>query len=489
MTVGAEPMPARGPIPGSPSPAAAWIGRRDTRSSILERMSATLKANLNRTVLLERDGEGGVVIKRFHSPGALRKLADGMRAAREFRVLTGLRDRGVSVPAPLELRKQDECWEVLIEWIPGAFPLDEFLSGRRPLPSQAGDLARKLARLLAQAWSCGLVHSDLHPGNVLLDPDGELWLIDFQHAKLRDVVPPRRVHRDLVHLAAELRELVSPRFRARFLVELLRHSPAATVEALPPARELARAVEDEARINHRHRVHRRQLRWTRESSSCRALASDQHVGWIRKEIEPHQERSLIGLAQTDFDATAVQLSNGFEVQELETRDSAWIAIRAQDASVLLEAWYTAARVREHGLPAPEPVLMLEEPEARVLLRDPFRCRPLHKTLESLQRSERHRLCERLMALLGSLHDRGLALADLSAETFRVHAGRPTFGGPLEVVAATPARRIRDRQAVAELLELQDAPERERTDWSISYCNAWRGHRSELSELLQEMRDD
>ncbi len=449
-------------------------------SILAKAMPALLKTNLNRTVLRDREANREIVVKRFHSPGALRRLADGRRAAREFEVLSGLHERGLPVPEPLELRKRDEHWEVVSAWIPNARPLEDFLRGGHAIPPAAGDLARRLARLLARTWSTGLVHSDLHAGNVLLDEAGEAWLIDFQHAQIRTEVSLRRRINDLVVLSAEVRELVSARFRARFMVELLRNLDTDNRTALGARTALAQRVEEEARLHHRHRVHRRQLRWTRESSSCREFDQSPMHGWVNREFEVADDLGLKAIIGTPFDQTSTLLSNGFEILEIDHPEGNWILVRAQEESVLREAWYTAVRVQDHGLPGPTPCLFLDEPEPRAL----FRERPNgHYLTKALALRSGNELLSPLMHLLGGLHDRGLALADLSLETFRAAGREVSFGTPLEIIAATPSRRARDRKAARELIDGDG------TSWADAYFSAWRGDRAELVGLREEIERD
>ncbi len=440
-------------------------------------MRTTLKTNLNRTVLLEQHGAAGVVTKRFHSPGALRRLTDGRRAAREFRVLSQLHELGLPVPTPLDCAKEGEHWEVRTEWIPETQTLDELLEEPRKIPADSGDLPRRLGESLARFWSAGLDHSDLHAGNVLLDAAGRIWLIDFQHARVTADLSARQQHRTLVALAAGVRELVSARFRARFLIALFRELEASDREAHGPRTLFAKRIEEEARLHHRYRVRRRQLRWTRESSSCRAFGSGPVTGWVSRSVESENEPAIAALAQLEFDDAATTLENGFELLELNNSEGNWLIIRAQDEAVLREAWYTAVRVRDHGLPAPQPVLYVEAPEPRMLLLEQNPATTLESSRDSAS-------LESLMRLLGSLHDRGLALADLSIETIRWHASGPSFGAPLEVISSSEHRRARDRKAALELLG-----DCEGDSWTEAYCSSWRGDQSELTSLREELARD
>jgi len=62
--------------------------------------------------------------------------------------------------------------------------LDQVLQGR-PMPvRQAAELIAKLARTVQYAHQRGILHRDIKPGNILLDPKGEPHLTDFGLARL-----------------------------------------------------------------------------------------------------------------------------------------------------------------------------------------------------------------------------------------------------------------------------------------------------------------
>ena len=64
--------------------------------------------------------------------------------------------------------------------------LDKELKGNSLPPRDAAALVEKLARATHYAHSCGVVHRDLKPGNVLLTSDGEPKITDFGLAKRLD---------------------------------------------------------------------------------------------------------------------------------------------------------------------------------------------------------------------------------------------------------------------------------------------------------------
>lgn len=215
------------------------------------------------------DGEDGpVVIKRFHHPGGLRRLRDGVRARREFRLLAHLLAAGVRVPRPLRLVDSRPTWDVHMQAVPDATPLERlFEAGAEPVGGW-GALLADLGLQLARVQAARVRLRDLGPKNVLVDGAGRPWCIDFHDARLR--------RRDLTRAealaevrtaAAAARDFLPARLRLRFLA---RWRNAAGVRE-PPGPfgplELG-ALEEAARQERRATVAKGIGRWLRDSSRC-----------------------------------------------------------------------------------------------------------------------------------------------------------------------------------------------------------------------------
>src|SRR6478752_1295150 len=151
----------------------------------------------DRYTLLDRHATGGmatvwrardewtreiVAIKQLHP----HVVADPVARARLERESEALRT--VDHPAivrPRELVEDPDAPSLIMDFVDGK-PLDERIA-RGPLPpGEAVAIASVVADALAVAHDHGIVHRDIKPGNILVDEDGAVHLIDFGIAALTD---------------------------------------------------------------------------------------------------------------------------------------------------------------------------------------------------------------------------------------------------------------------------------------------------------------
>jgi tRNA A-37 threonylcarbamoyl transferase component Bud32 len=151
----------------------------------------------------------GLVLKRFNRRGPLHLLKDlarASRARRGFRKAYHLELAGVPTarvvaaaerrPLGLLLRSY-----LLMEELPDTVMLRRHLrDGHRPGPA----LLRALARLVARLHDEGFTHGDLNERNLLLNPAGQVFLIDLDALTHAGVVPGDAAARDLGRLAADM---------------------------------------------------------------------------------------------------------------------------------------------------------------------------------------------------------------------------------------------------------------------------------------------
>ncbi len=161
------------------------------------------------------DGPHGPAVLRHYRRGGLRARLGResylwlgefrVRAYAEVRVLDHLRRAGLRVPEPLGAA----YWRgggtslfyrnaILIARIAGA----QALAGRLDRADPAA-----VAQAIAAMHAAGVWHADLNAYNILFDADDQVWLIDFDRARLGTVSPGQaeknrlRLRRSLVKVA------------------------------------------------------------------------------------------------------------------------------------------------------------------------------------------------------------------------------------------------------------------------------------------------
>jgi len=147
-------------------------------------------------VLAEIPGVGAVVVKHYRRGGLVRHFVKDRylgvgtpRSRCEFEMLETVRSLGVSSPEPL-------VWAVRGRLFYRAYLVTRRIEGCRSLSDMGiSDPARCRAAVEKTAGQIRLLienrihHVDLHPGNVLLDAEGQVYIIDFDKSRR---VPWRR---------------------------------------------------------------------------------------------------------------------------------------------------------------------------------------------------------------------------------------------------------------------------------------------------------
>ena len=123
---------------------------------------------------------------KFYGPrGWLRDLIRGPKSGIEFRRLEQLISRKIPTVQPLAWGRFKGKWPkgsfLITEALPDAITLGEYLISQTYTISERRAIARQLAKFLAQMHDAGIAHTDMHPGNILLEKSrpAEDWrLID-----------------------------------------------------------------------------------------------------------------------------------------------------------------------------------------------------------------------------------------------------------------------------------------------------------------------
>lgn len=141
-------------------------------------------------VMAEIPGLGAVVVKHYRRGGLVRHFIKDRylgigtpRSRREYEMLETVRALGVSSPEPL-------VWAVRGCIFYRAFLVTRKIEGARSLSEMGrGDSDRcraaveKAAGQIRILIDSGVHHVDLHPGNVLLNAQGQVYIIDFDKAR------------------------------------------------------------------------------------------------------------------------------------------------------------------------------------------------------------------------------------------------------------------------------------------------------------------
>ncbi|WP_395296394.1 class IV lanthionine synthetase LanL [Kitasatospora hibisci] len=177
--------------PGAARPTAARRGAGGVLLAGRYVITGAIRHSAKGGVFLGRDTDSGaeVVVKQARAHIEVDRAGTDARAAlrHEAALLTGLEGRGLA-PYPVELVEQDDSLFLVQERIAGQ-PLDSWVAARLHRDgspdvdwAEAWPMAQTLLDLLERVHELGLVLRDLSPGNVLVQPDGSLRLVDLELA-------------------------------------------------------------------------------------------------------------------------------------------------------------------------------------------------------------------------------------------------------------------------------------------------------------------
>lgn len=135
------------------------------------------------------DPIGSVVVKCYHRGGLTGRIVrrhylkrGPTRSEEEFKWLNRVRSLGIKAPEPVAAAHRGRlfyrCWLVTRE-VSGAISLAQLgLDRPEALKALRSTWTYQIDRLVEHR----ILHPDLHPGNVLADPEGQIWIIDFDKA-------------------------------------------------------------------------------------------------------------------------------------------------------------------------------------------------------------------------------------------------------------------------------------------------------------------
>jgi hypothetical protein len=419
-----------------------------------------------------------LAIKQYHAQGILRRLGDGKRAQRELRALSRARELGLPVPQPIEVRQRDGVWELVTEFIEGAQALDSCLRQPELSPIPMGELARGLAGLLSRIVHAGMRHADLHPGNVLVDPSGKLWLLDLARARFLE---PGTILQDpstLVAWVAEIRDITSPQFRARVLTCLRRQLDPQSLLCVPNSDREVESLEVRARRERTRAIKKATGKWLRLSSATRIVqlrrtstsAAERVV--VRADVDT--EEALVQLNKIDRDGESDGMGRAYVITSptRHAADSSDMKKAEATRRVLHHApihasqahdlWSSAVRLQLHSIPCARPFLFALEGPSGVVLELPADSCALKETAVKEAKApvsashSRRRIAVALGHWLARLHCSGLSLgpAEFDMLHWSRHHGRVYGHAAHSLPDADAAARDADCKRAAPLAMCQ-----------------------------------
>lgn len=164
-------------------------------------------------VVLLGPPERELVLRRFTHGGLLRfltgaRFADPRRPFVELELSERLRAAGVRTPEVVAARARRASglgWELALvtRRVSAARDGGELLAAAARGALPACERQRALAaagELVARLHALGFLHADLHPKNLLIDPDGEAWLLDLDRSRFESALDERQRAANLARL-------------------------------------------------------------------------------------------------------------------------------------------------------------------------------------------------------------------------------------------------------------------------------------------------
>jgi 3-deoxy-D-manno-octulosonic acid kinase len=153
--------------------------------------------------VLRHYNRGGLVA-RFVEDHYVWTGVERTRAFREWRLLARLLALGLPVPRPIAARVARSGLayqaDIITRYLPGTRPLSALLNEGSPIAVWA-----EIGAMVRLFHDSGVDHPDLTAHNILLTPEGDVFLVDFDNARVRQ--PGRWREAGLARLQRSLRKV------------------------------------------------------------------------------------------------------------------------------------------------------------------------------------------------------------------------------------------------------------------------------------------
>ncbi|MBT3278672.1 MAG: hypothetical protein HN909_05915 [Phycisphaerales bacterium] len=231
--------------PSQPIPADLQLADESRREFVLAHLAefdaptdawTLVKRNASRSVYCREIDGVRWYLKHFHGKSLSHKLRRALgrsEALKEFRFSAELRENRISCQFILAARfdpKRRIEW-ALSQEVPNAEELSDWHAKNANATGEARNSLRKTARALAKLvgkmHAAGIVHNDLHCGNVLRQSDGTLVLMDLHRMGHTGLLGRRQMASNLAHLLHDREHLSTRTQRLRVLRDYLEFNSAA----------------------------------------------------------------------------------------------------------------------------------------------------------------------------------------------------------------------------------------------------------------------
>jgi (heptosyl)LPS beta-1,4-glucosyltransferase len=167
-----------------------------------------------RCTVVRLDDPAGSFVWKHHNWGTIRRTIKRSlsRSTARKSWLDGLflSEAGVPTPRPRafierQLGPFQRCSYILTDYVPGT-SLYRLMRFGCPAPAMIQDLARQVASIWQQLDDLRVWHNDFKTENLLVDPQGKLWIIDLERTRRY-----HNVHRMRCRQARDVADLLHPR--------------------------------------------------------------------------------------------------------------------------------------------------------------------------------------------------------------------------------------------------------------------------------------